>query len=294
MTQLAHRYEDVPDQTPRWRGQSVNNKRVAVVLPETAGDAIHYSRFLAPLTERGCHIVLVGPSRFGPLLSSLSTSHRYMASQIRCGEFDFCVPIASLPALLGIGDTDEELSNPYLAADNKRILYWRNRLRRYPGPVIALNWRGRPDGDTSRDIPAAAFAPLACIPHLLLVSVQKGATQTEISALSLCGRVMELGMEIDCAGTFLDTAAIFTVTDLVITSDTGTAHLAGALGVEAWVALTDHADCVWGFEPSSTAWYPSLRLFRQPLRAGWGPVIADMARICTRRQSSRRQCLPDA
>ena len=65
--------------------------------------------------------------------------------------------------------------------------------------------------------------------------------------------------------------------DLIITSDTATAHLAGALGVEAWVALNSSPDWRWGLRGQETAWYDSLRLFRQPEPGAWGRVYSLMA-----------------
>jgi hypothetical protein len=78
-------------------------------------------------------------------------------------------------------------------------------------------------------------------------------------------------------GAFLDTAALMNCLDLVVTADTATAHLAGALGVPAWVALAHIADWRWLRDQEDTPWYPTLRLFRQRRLGDWQGVFARMA-----------------
>ena len=75
---------------------------------------------------------------------------------------------------------------------------------------------------------------------------------------------------------FLDTAAIMRTCDLVITADTAPAHLAGALGVPAWVALKHVPDWRWFLGRADSPWYPSLRLFRQPATGDWASVFEAM------------------
>ena len=75
---------------------------------------------------------------------------------------------------------------------------------------------------------------------------------------------------------FLDTAAIMRNCDLVITADTAPAHLAGALGVPAWVALKHVPDWRWFLGRTDSPWYPSLKLFRQATTNDWPSVFRAM------------------
>ena len=108
----------------------------------------------------------------------------------------------------------------------------------------------------------AHFAPLASLPGVRLISLQKGFGSEQVATvdfpvLDLSGRLDEV------AGPFMDTAAVIRNLDLVVTADTAIAHLAGALGVPVWVALQFSADWRWLLGRDDSPWYPTMRLFRQ-------------------------------
>jgi hypothetical protein len=121
------------------------------------------------------------------------------------------------------------------------------------------------------------FARLAKAPGVRLLSLQKEVeAKVESRKSKVAGEaesgIIELG-EIDAEhGAFMDTAAIMMNLDLVITSDTSVAHLAGALGVPVWVALPLVPDWRWLLDRSDSPWYPTMRLFRQTKLGDWqGP-----------------------
>jgi ADP-heptose:LPS heptosyltransferase len=88
-------------------------------------------------------------------------------------------------------------------------------------------------------------------------------------------RVATLGHDFDAGSdAFIDTAAVMECLDLVITPDTAIAHLAGALGRPAWVALKHVPDWRWLLDRSDSPWYPTIRLFRQTKRDDWSGVFA--------------------
>jgi hypothetical protein len=91
--------------------------------------------------------------------------------------------------------------------------------------------------------------------------------------------VVDLGSRLDeASGAFMDTAAVMMNLDLVVTSDTAIAHLAGALGVRVWVALAFVPDWRWQLNRSDSPWYPTARLFRQDRRGDWQGVFNELRR----------------
>jgi hypothetical protein len=116
------------------------------------------------------------------------------------------------------------------------------------------------------------------LPHVQAISLQKGAGTEQLAKFPAADRVLTFGEELDAGGTaFADTAAIMQHLDLVITSDTAIAHLAGALGVRTWVALPYVPDWRWLLGRDDSPWYPTLRLFRQSRLGDWSSVFERMA-----------------
>jgi ADP-heptose:LPS heptosyltransferase len=70
-----------------------------------------------------------------------------------------------------------------------------------------------------------------------------------------------------------DTAAVVALLDLVITTDTCVAHLAGAMGKSVWILLPHLSDWRWMQDVETTPWYSNARLMRQTVPGDWGGVL---------------------
>ncbi len=186
----------------------------------------------------------------------------------------------SLPGLLGVTAETIPAPIPYLAAEPDRLSRWRERLAAHRGFRVGVVWQGNPSypRDSSRSFPLALLAPLARVAGVRLVSLQKGPGVEQLGTLGGRFAVVDLGHELDAGpAAFVDTAAVMKCLDLVVSADTATVHLAGALGVPAWVPLSTAADWRWFRDREDSPWYPSVRLFRQERRGEWGPVFDRMA-----------------
>ena len=118
---------------------------------------------------------------------------------------------------------------------------------------------------------------IATIPDVRLISLQKNEGTEQLTNLPEGLKIETLGTNFDSGPHgFLDTAAVMESLDLIITSDTSIAHLAGALGRPTWVALKQVPDWRWLLEGNNSSWYPTLRLFRQKIRGEWKPVFDEM------------------
>jgi hypothetical protein len=118
-----------------------------------------------------------------------------------------------------------------------------------------------------------------------LISLQKGAAESQIADLQAAQPLDALGQEID---DWVDTAAIVDRLDLVISVDTAIAHLAGALGKAVWLMLPSPADWRWLLERSDSPWYPTMQLFRQTTRGDWDGVVRRMKDALTERVQAGR------
>jgi hypothetical protein len=186
--------------------------------------------------------------------------------------FDSVIPLLSLPARTSVAP----VAPPYLLAEADRVTAWRARIGG-DGVRVGINWQGNSGRfeDRGRSMQLAAFAPLATVPGVRLISLQKGEGEAQLAD---CGFPVEVlaGLD-DGSDAFLDTAAVMMSLDLVVTSDTSIAHLAGALGRPVWVALRLVPDWRFMLGRDDSPWYPSMRLFRQAVDGDWGPVFGGMA-----------------
>ena len=141
-----------------------------------------------------------------------------------------------------------------------------------PGYKVGIAWQGNPDHalDRRRSLPLQSFAPLAELPGVRLVSLQKGSGSEQLTEQGERLGVLDLT---DRLVDFADTAALMSNLDLVITVDTAVAHLAGALHIPAWLVLPRIPDWRWLLERDDSPWYPSMRLFRQSTWGDWAGVI---------------------
>jgi hypothetical protein len=120
-------------------------------------------------------------------------------------------------------------------------------------------------------------------------SLQKGPGTDQLKAVSKHYPITEFGNELDATGAFVDTAALIRCLDLVVTTDTALAHLAGALGAPVWLALSTVVDWRWRLDREDTPWYPTVRLFRQRTLGDWDCVFERMAAQVRRLVEQRRQ-----
>ena len=156
---------------------------------------------------------------------------------------------------------------PTSAADPELTDKWRAELAAIDGFKIGIAWQGSRDypSDRWRSIPLAQFAPLARLPGVRLISLQKGFGSEQVATVDF--PVLDLSGRLDeAAGPFMDTAAVIRNLDLVVTPDTAIAHLAGALGAPVWLALQFSPDWRWLQGRDDSPWYPTMRLFRQTNR----------------------------
>jgi len=263
---------------PRWDGAPLTDKTLLVHAEQGLGDCIQMVRYLPLVRQRVGQVRVDVQSALIPLFQSSG-----IADLVTPGEavsYDVHVPMASLPLMFETTLATIPAGVPYLHAESSLMAPWRARLAEYPGFRVGIAWQGSPTyrEDRYRSIPLDRFSGLADVQGVVLVSLQKGFGCEQLTAGARRFEIVDLGGDVDrTSGPFLDTAAIMQNLDLVITSDTSIAHLAGALGVPVWVALGASPDWRWLTDRDDSPWYPSMRLFRQKAWGRWDDVFATMA-----------------
>jgi Flp pilus assembly protein TadD len=271
---------------PRWHGaEPLAGKTILVHAEQGLGDTLQFARYLPLLRDKGATVVFEVMPQLEALLGTLPGGVQMIARGDPVpAAIDYHCPLLSLPLEFGTQLTNIPNMVPYLSAEATRQAIWAQRLQPLSGLRVGIAWQGNVQVERliwarGRSMPLNVLAPLAALAGVSLVSLQKGPGAEQLSAVDFRERVLDLGADLDGGpDAFLDTAAVMANLDLVITTDTSIAHLAGALGRPTWVALNASPDWRWLLERSDSPWYPTLRLFRQPDRdRGWAPVVTDMA-----------------
>ncbi len=260
---------------PGWLGETdISGKTLFVYADQALGDTIQFCRYAKLAEQRGARVVFAVQPQLRELLTALSSTIRIVAPGEQAGGFDYHCALLSLPLAFRTTLAEVPAAVPYLFAEPLRVARWRERIGAR-GFRVGIAWQGsRNRIDVGRSVPLEMFGRLASIPGIRLISLQKGEGLSQ-GPKDLA--VEALGDDFD-AGTqaFLDSAAVMTQLDLIITCDTALAHLAGALGRPTWVALKHVPDWRWLLDRTDSPWYPSMRLFRQSRRGDWDGVFAAM------------------
>lgn len=264
---------------PQWTGDALGSRTLLVHGEQGLGDIIQFARYLPALTGK---VMFEAPPRLIRLLSTIPGIPPLVSADSPLPRFDVVVPLLSLPVRTHV----EPVPAPYLSAEPERTALWHGRIGR-GGVRIGIAWQGFSGRheDKGRSLPLVSFAPLASIPGVRLISLQKGEGEDQIGTVPFAVETLP-GLD-DGPDAFLDTAAVMGVVDLIITSDTSIAHLAGALGCPAWVALRKVPDWRWMLERTDSPWYASMRLFRQAQDGDWGAVFQAMADQIAQRDMTR-------
>jgi len=256
---------------PMWLGDGpVEGKTILVFADEGLGDTIQFARYIPMLAARGARVILSVDDPLVSLLSGLSGVFRLLRSSEPLPDFDLHCPICSLPLAfrtrLETIPPDVYLPRPAEA----RVEAWENRLGPRGKLRVGLAWSGNPNhsNDHNRSLRLPKLAPLLDL-DAAFVSLQKEPRPDERAQFEQMGIVDLTALLTDLA----ETAALMSCLDLVITVDTGVAHLAGALGRPTWVLLPYTPDWRWLLGRDDSPWYGSVRLFRQDERRDYVPVI---------------------
>jgi tetratricopeptide (TPR) repeat protein len=265
-----------PHDGPRWRkGEAVAGKTVLVYAEQGLGDTLQFIRYILLLEAEGAKVVVqVHVALKGFLERQLGTA-TVIATSDPVPNHDFQCSLLSLPREFGTTLKTIPSKSPYLVAPEAKTEAWRKVFAHADGLKVGLVWSGNPKHqfDHNRSFPIELLPELTSGMPAHFFAIQKELRAGDREKLAAMPLIHDLSSKIV---TFDDTAALVTALDIVITVDTSVAHLAGALGANAWVMLGFAPDWRWLLDRSDSPWYPSLRLFRQATIGDWSAVIRDV------------------
>ncbi|HUB15548.1 MAG TPA: tetratricopeptide repeat protein [Acetobacteraceae bacterium] len=258
----------------------LTGRTILLTHEEGFGDTLQFLRYAPLLAERGAQVLAWVPGPLVRLTRGVTGIETVITGDATLPPFDYHCPFVSLPRAFE-STVATVPSWPYLQADPALTAEWAQRL---PAARlrVGLAWAGqaRPwlagfsTVDRRRSVSLTTFAPLAAVPDVLFVSLQKGPAQDQVQ---VAPEGMALVDPMAAAADFADTAAIIANLDVVISVDTAVVHLAGAMGKP--VFLIDRYDNCWRWLSgrADSPWYPSLTIFRQDKLGDWSAPMARAA-----------------
>ena len=271
---------------PRWSGEDLSGKVVLVKPEQGFGDAVLFTRFLPLLKAQAAKVLYLSERPLERLFAELEGGD-WVGSQLAADtRIDCYLTLMDLPKL-GLGTVTDipPPSRLYIPVDAAE------RAASVTAPYqdafkVGVVWSGSTTykGNAFRSFSHREFLPLSELPDVQLFSLYKGPLAKDLHSDGSAAFILDVG---STDQDFADCAAKMRELDLVITSDTATAHIAGSLGIPTWIVLHWDAFWFWQHEGEKTPWYPSARLFRQRTPLDWSGVFAEVRKAliqeCERR-----------
>jgi Flp pilus assembly protein TadD len=256
-----------------WRGEAIAGRTILLHAEQGLGDTLQFVRYAPMVAALGARVVLEVQPPLLRLMQGLWDVAQVISRGDALPRFDTHCPLLSLPLAFATRLETVPAAVPYLHVDPAKAASWRAKLPT-GGLRVGLVWAGAAHQDDAgahlidqrRSIGIRQLLPLADIPGIHLVSLQKDAPEPVPDGLKLIDP-MQLIED------FADTAALVATLDLVIAVDTSVAHLAGALGCRVWL-LSRYDGCWrWLHGRDDSPWYPGMRIYRQERPSDWFGVI---------------------
>ena len=267
---------------PLWDGSNLGGKSILIHCEQGFGDSIQFIRYAKFVKRAGGRVVVLCQPALMRLFQNVAGIDVLVSDVGQIPPCDYQVPLLSLPMILGTTLSTIPVDTPYLYPESDLVAAWRERFAMLPGLKVGMVWAGSPmlgnsltnQVDRLRSMRLADFSPLADIPGITLISLQKGAPAAQIHDDSGGLRLLDL---MDQINDFVETAALVANLDLVISVDTSVAHLVGAMAKPVWIMSRFDGCWRWLMDREDSPWYPTARLFRQNISGDWRGVVDRVA-----------------
>ncbi len=271
----------------------VENNTIAgksiLLMPEGGlGDSINFVRYVQQLKLMGARTIVAAQPALMKLFSRCDYIDQLVSTNAAISvSFHASATLMSLAPILASKTEYAPLQNiPYIFPDPDHIAYWREQLKHDTNFKIGICWQPSIHNDVSRlpiarrGIPLAHFFKLGATPGITLYSLQRVEGLEQLNSLPSDVHLITFDEHFDKDhGSFMDTAAIMHALDLIISADTATAHLAGAMGLPVWLLLPYVTDWRWLSNRSDSPWYPTMRVFKQPKPFDWNSMMEELHHV---------------
>jgi hypothetical protein len=271
---------------PQWNGQDLTNKTILVYGEQGLGDIIQFARYARILGNRypRAKVIIEGRQTLNRLLNTIPEVYAVIDAGEKLPALDYAVPMLTLAGMFTPNPGAIPADDREYFLNSRDIERWADKFKVLPeGIRIGICWAGmartaHPTAmaiDQLRSAELASFAPLAKVPGIMWVSLQKGPPASQIVDRPNGMNIADFTEEMH---DFYETCCAIEACDLVITVDTAVVHAAASLGKPTWLLSRWDGCWRWFGDRADSPWYPSLRQFVQHKPHDWNGVMKEVAR----------------
>ncbi|MBK7675138.1 MAG: hypothetical protein IPJ27_10500 [Candidatus Accumulibacter sp.] len=263
-----------PTKIPEWHGEPLYDRSLLIFQDQGMGDLFQFMHLIRLLPDGADVTLAVADSALALVSHQRLPCKAVTTSSVdwQASNFDFQIAQMKLQSLLAVDLLNPPSSPPYMIAPRGLLPYWEGACASDRRLKVGIVWAGNPRylGDSLRSTRLRDWLPLFDLPDVSFYSLQKDVASNQ----ALAWDDLELqNIAFDCES-WEKTANAIALLDLVISVDTGVAHLAACLGKPTWIVLPGKfTDFRWMLEREDVPWYPQARLFRQKVAEPWSEVF---------------------
>ena len=261
-----------------WKGQNLDGKTLLILSEQGLGDTIQFSRYIFDIKKKyKVKIIFQTKKKLFHFFNNKDLDLHEGKGKLPF--FNYFVFLLSLPGILYFKEKIFLENYNYIPINKLNFQKWKNKLDYLKGKKIGLNWQGDPNftRDFMRSVKLEIFEDLFKNKNCNFISLQHGTGIDQINQFKYKNKLINFSDKVDKGiNSFEDTISILKNLDLVITTDTAIAHLAGTMELETWLVLHFNPEWRWQIQNKNFRWYPRLKIFKQKIKDDWKNVIADI------------------
>ena len=264
-----------------WNGENLEGKSILIVSEQGIGDTIQFARYLFYIHDKfNCEINFYVNKNLLHLFKNCPFNVISDLNNIK--SINYYQYLISLQRIYFNENNHFHKNIKYINSSKKLDYAWKQKINKFQKPTIAINWQGNPNytEDHLRSIPLKYFEKIFHNQRYNFISLQKGFGSNQIKQSNYSKYVVDFSEAIDLKNDiFIDTISILKSVDLLITSDTALAHLAGTMEINTYLILNYNPEWRWIIETNKRCFYSEkLQILKQKKYNDWQSVIDELSK----------------
>ena len=263
---------------PKWNGET-NIGRLFIWSEQGIGDQILFLSLLFEVLKSNNQIIVSTDKRLIKLLERSFKKIKFISSESHFSEinFDYQISLSSLGSIYRKSHESFK-SQPYSFLKANKIKSLKKQLG--DNKVFGISWLSlNKELGQFKSIKLEDLLPIFNINNVTFVSLQYTNEDLKIKNFNNFYGTNILNIKnIDKFNDIDSLISLISDCRLIITTSNVTAHLAGALGIKAYVLVPFGRGKIWYWsdQDQKSLWYPSIKIFNQSPNGSWKDAILNI------------------